>query len=63
LTNIKSVFNSLLKFFQSVPSDLRHDRWQVGFSELANLRCQIDNLLYQLYDITEEERKIIEGEM
>jgi hypothetical protein len=30
--------------------------------EIAATDAEIDNLVYELYDITEEERKIIEGE-
>ena len=33
-----------------------------GLREIERTGCQINNLVYDLYGLTEEERRIVEGE-
>lgn len=45
-----SLVNQILKLKQQNPS-----------ADTTDLEAQIDHLVYQLYDLTEEEIKIVEG--
>lgn len=58
----KALVERMLELHKRLKEAKGEEKKDLG-RQITRTDGQIDNLVYQLYNITEEERKIIEGEL
>lgn len=59
--SIPNVSNQITNSLELIVKQILEDKEQNPAADTTNLETQIDQLVYQLYELTEEEIKIIEG--